>query len=146
MSEVLENPAFSPEHDSKLREQLRNAGEAGVKIAGAAAATSFLKQAAAKGALTQETVEAFKVKTKTASDQTASTTIAQDTSKDAAVAKLRTAMDAQRKHKESMGGMSGDGVHGGSLFEDHNMASACGLWNNEVRNHPFHVRKSCQAT
>lgn len=105
MSEVLENPAFSPEHDSKLREQLQNAGEAGVKIAGAAAATSFLKQAAVRGVLTQETVNSFKAKMKTASVPTAAsgTTSGPTTSSDAAVTKLRNMMDMQRKSKASMG-------------------------------------------
>lgn len=104
MSEVLENPAFSPEHDSKLREQLRNAGEAGVKIAGAAAATNFLKQAAAKGVLNQETVNSFKAKMKMASTtNTGNMTPGTPSSGDAAVTKLRNMMDAQRKHKASMG-------------------------------------------
>lgn len=99
MSEVLEEPAFSPEHDSKLREQLRNAGDAGVKIAGAAA-VSFLKQAAAEGYLTQETVNAFKARVKTASGQA---TQGASASGDAAVSKLRSMMDAQRKSKASTG-------------------------------------------
>lgn len=105
MSEVLENPAFSPEHDSKLREQLQNAGEAGVKIAGAAAATNFLKQAAAKGILSQETVNSFKAKVKTASNPAAAsgTTPGPSSSNEAAVTKLRNMMDAQRKSKASMG-------------------------------------------
>lgn len=100
LAEVIEQPAFSPEHDSKLREQLRNAGEAGVKIAGANA-VSFLKQAAAKGVLTQETVDAFKAKTKTASDQ--ATTHGASAQGEAAVSKLRSMMDAQKKQKASMG-------------------------------------------
>jgi len=105
MSEVLENPAFSPEHDSKLREQLQNAGEAGVKIAGAAAATSFLKQAAARGVLNQETVDRFKAKVKTASNPAAASgmTPSSTSSGDAAVMKLRNMMEAQRKSKASMG-------------------------------------------
>lgn len=106
MSEVLTEPAFSPEHDSKLREQLRNAGEAGVKIA-RAAVVPFLKQAAASGILTQETVNAFKAKQKTASDQ--ATTQGAASSGDAAVSKLRTLMDAQRKSKASMGDIGGGG-------------------------------------
>jgi len=106
MSEVLTEPAFSQEHDSKLREQLRNAGEAGVKIAGAAA-VPFLKQAAAQGVLTQETVNAFKARVKTASDQT--TTQGSAASGDAAVSKLRSMMDAQRKSKASTGDLGGGG-------------------------------------
>jgi hypothetical protein len=100
MSEVLSEPAFSPEHDSKLREQLRNSGEAGVKIAGAAA-VSFLKQAAAKGVLTQETVDAFKAKTKTASEAPVASGGGGDRSGDA-IAKLKSLM-AQQKGKASMG-------------------------------------------
>lgn len=108
MSEVLDEPAFSPEHDSKLREQLRNAGEAGVKIAGAVA-VPFLKQAAAQGVLTQETVNAFKARmNKTASGQV--TTQGAASSGDAAVSKLRSMMDAQRKNKASMGD-TGGGVY-----------------------------------
>ncbi len=103
MSEVLSEPAFSQETDSKLREQLRNAGEAGVKIAGAAA-VPFLKQAAAKGVLTQETVDAFRARIKTAS---APTTQGTQASGDAAVSKLRSMMDAQRKSKASMGDSGG---------------------------------------
>ena len=61
LGELLSNPAFSPAHDSKLREQLQNSGKAGVKIAGAKSG-EFLKQAAAKGVLTQEMVDQFKEK------------------------------------------------------------------------------------
>ncbi len=99
MAEVLSEPAFSPEHDSKLREQLRNSGEAGVKIAGAAS-VSLLKQAAAQGVLTQETVNRFKERIKTAAAQ-APAGGAEDRSGDA-VAKLKGLM-AQQKSKNSMG-------------------------------------------
>jgi hypothetical protein len=101
MSEVLEEPAFSPEHDSKLREQLRNSGEAGVKIAGATA-VNFLKQAAAKGVLTQETVERFKQKSANMIQGYGDDKMAGTPSSDPA-AKLRSAMEAQKKQKASMG-------------------------------------------
>jgi len=58
MKEVLTEPAFNPSTDSKLREQLRNAGQAGVKIA-EASASAIIKQAAAEGRITQETVNQF---------------------------------------------------------------------------------------
>lgn len=58
LKEVLKTPAFDPSADSKLREQLRNSGSAGVKIA-AASNKELLKQAAAQGLLTQETVNQF---------------------------------------------------------------------------------------
>jgi len=58
LAELLENPAFSPAHDNKLQEQLRNTGEAGVKIAGAKA-RAIVKRAAADGRITQETVNRF---------------------------------------------------------------------------------------
>ena len=60
LKEVLKTPAFDPGADSKLREQLRNSGSAGVKIA-AANKKGLLKQAAAQGLLTQETVNQFKL-------------------------------------------------------------------------------------
>jgi hypothetical protein len=117
MSEVLNEPAFSPEHDSKLREQLQNAGEAGVKIAGAAV-VPFLKQAAAQGVLTQETVNSFKAKTKTASDLAphGATQGGSPPDQDAAVSKLRNMMDAQRKHKGAMGDPGGGGSFGGGTY------------------------------
>lgn len=61
LKEVLKTPAFDPGADSKLREQLRNSGSAGVKIA-AASNKELLKQAAAQGLLTQETVNQYKLK------------------------------------------------------------------------------------
>jgi hypothetical protein len=68
LKEVLKTPAFDPGADSKLREQLRNSGSAGVKIA-AANNKELLKQAAAQGLLTQETVNQYKL-TKQAMDTT----------------------------------------------------------------------------
>lgn len=117
MAEVLNEPAFSPEHDSKLREQLQNAGEAGVKIAGAAV-VPFLKQAAAEGVLTQETVNSFKAKIKTASDSAphGATQGGSTPEQDAAVSKLRNMMDAQRKHKGAMGDPGGGGSFGGGVY------------------------------
>lgn len=60
LAEVLRNPAFSPKHDGKLQEQLQNTGKAGVKIAGAQM-RGLLKQAAAKGLVTQEMVDNIKI-------------------------------------------------------------------------------------
>ncbi len=48
LKEVLEEPALSPSTDSKLRENLRNAGSAGVKIAAARAALQKIAQEGCK--------------------------------------------------------------------------------------------------
>lgn len=58
LAQVLNNPAFSRKHDGRLQEQLRNTGEAGVKIAGAMS-EEIIKQAAAAGLITQETINRF---------------------------------------------------------------------------------------
>jgi hypothetical protein len=49
LGEILDQPAFSSAHDSKLQENLRNTGKAGVKIAGAADVKSVLHKIASKG-------------------------------------------------------------------------------------------------
>ena len=58
LAQILANPAFSKKHDGRLQEQLRNTGQAGVKIAGAVS-EEIIKQAAAEGLINQETINRF---------------------------------------------------------------------------------------
>lgn len=110
LKEVLKTPAFDPGADSKLREQLRNSGSAGVKIAGANS-RELLKQAAAEGLLNQETVNQFKELTKQAQmgagmapppagGSSGMTAMAGTPPQNPKVAKLKAMMMSQ---KESMG-------------------------------------------
>lgn len=97
LKEVLVTPAFDPGADSKLREQLRNAGTAGVKIAGAQ--RELLKQAAAKGLLNQETVNQFKELRKQAS--------VGDEGGNTKIAKLKALVNGDQSHSQnpSTGGL-----------------------------------------
>jgi hypothetical protein len=106
LAEVLKNPAFSPKHDGKLHEQLQNAGQAGVKIAGAQR-RELLKQAAASGKLTQEMVDRIKVASM--EDGSDGCTCAGEGS--CKVCKLKALKDESAK--TSMTGMDAGGMGGG---------------------------------